>query len=177
MEFSYKLSKDIYLEAFRLYHWKLWRRLVVACFAMIALLDLVVLAIITRAGLSEGQQLFETLSVDPAVSCLFLLVVLVLVSASSIMLPQWRISRMYRRNPERDAIVTLTVTPEQFGVAMEGEGSSSFNWTLYKYWREGKNVIVLALHMGEHQFIPKTGLTPPQLDELRSILTKALPKK
>ena len=177
MEFSYKLNKEIYLEAFRLYHWKLWRRLVVACFVMIALLDLVVLAIITREGRSQGQQLFETLSLDPAISCLFLLVVLILVSASSIMLPQWRISRMYRKNPERDAIVTLTVTLEQFGVRLEGKGNSSFNWTLYKYWREGKNVIILALHMGQHQFIPKTDLTPTQLDELRSILSTALPKK
>jgi hypothetical protein len=56
-------------------------------------------------------------------------------------------------------------------------GVSRFNWSLYKFWREGKNVFIVELRSGQYQCLPKRGLSEAQREELRGILTAALPKK
>ena len=55
--------------------------------------------------------------------------------------------------------------------------SSQSGWNIYDYWREKKDLIVLILRSGTCFIISPAGLSDPQRDELRAILTTALPKK
>jgi hypothetical protein len=177
MEFSYRLTEKMYLEAFSLHFWRLWRKIAFSFIAVIALLEFFFLSLAIRDGLSSGEGLFSTLESDGVTPHLFLFSLVVILSGVVLLMPRWRIIRIYRKNPERDGIILVTVTSEHLDVAIEGTGNSCFKWSFYKYWREGKNVIVLTLYSGQYQLLPKSGLSEAQQDELRGILTAALPKK
>src|ERR1035437_2865713 len=169
MEFSYRISEKLYLEAFYLHFWRLWRKIAYSVIVLITLLELILLFVAIKDGLSAGEGIVSTLQSDGVNGNFFLFCLLVILLGFVFLLPRWRIVRIYRKNPEREGMVLVKITSEQLDVAIEGTGNSCFKWPFYKYWREGKNVIVLTLYSGQYQLLPKIGLSEAQRDELRGI--------
>jgi hypothetical protein len=177
MEFNYRINEKMYLEAFSLHFWTPRRKLAFGFFGVIALFEIIQLSIAIEEGNRAGQGFVQAIAGDRATFSLVVLASLVLVSGVALLLPRWRIVRIYKRNPARDGIASVSATLEQLEVKIEGTGSSCFKWSFYKYWMEGRNVIVLALHTGQYQLLPKAGLSDAQQSELRGILSAVLPKK
>jgi len=176
MDFSYQSSEKMYMEAFRLHYWRLMRKLVWIIAGAILIYAASILVMVLE-GLAVGVSASRTLASNPMTADLILPLSIVFVFIIVFVLPRNRVARLYRRNPARDRIVNVSVTAEHFETKIEGLGGSCFNWPFYKSWYEGKNLIVLVLQTGQYQPIPKTGLTPAQLAELRGILAMALPRK
>ena len=55
--------------------------------------------------------------------------------------------------------------------------SSKTGWNIYDSWREGKGLILLVFHSGAYFLISLAALSEVQQNELRGILSSALPKK
>ena len=176
MKFSYRVNERMYLEAFNLRFWKLRVKVIFGVLVVIALLEILILSLAILEGLSTGIGLLQTIQGDSQRSSLLLLILIFFVAGFVLLFPRWRVSRIYRRNPARDGIFTASATPEHLEVTLEATGASCFKWSFYKYWKEGKNVIILATHSGQCQVLPKAGLSDAQQNELRGILAAALPK-
>jgi len=73
--------------------------------------------------------------------------------------------------------ISMSITPESISVENTAGASSKTGWNVYDYWCEGKGIIILAFHSGAYFLISLASLPETQQDELRGILTVALPKK
>lgn len=177
MEFSYRFRKQVCRDASNFHFWRPWRKIIVACLLAFAFLEIIIVSRAIMNGYSDGESVFETLRAEPASSNLFVLVFFVLCCLLIFVRPRWNAARMYRNNPSRDEIVSVSVTLEHVDVRFGSSVTSCFAWPFYKYWREGKKFVLLKLKMGQFQFLPTAGLTDAERDELRGILTAALPKK
>jgi hypothetical protein len=85
--------------------------------------------------------------------------------------------RSYRKDPSMQGQFTVNITPDSIHMQNTGGTSSNSAWNLYSYWRERKGVIILMFHSGAYSIVSLAGLSEPQRDELRSILSAALPKR
>jgi hypothetical protein len=177
MEFTYKISKQLCLDASRFHFWRPWRKIAVACLLAYALLQIIIVSQAIRDGYLEGNSIFETLRAEPAFSNLFLLGFLILCCFIIFMSPRWSAARMYRNHPSTDGVVNVSITLEHVDVRLGNGVISCYTWPFYKYWREGKKFVSLRLKTGHFQFLPTTVLTDAQRDELHSILAASLPKK
>ena len=83
----------------------------------------------------------------------------------------------YRKDPSQRGENLVQVGPG--GVSEESSmgSSSSRTWSVCSYWRESKRVFVLMTQSGIFYIFPKAGLSEAQREELRGILTAALPRK
>jgi hypothetical protein len=88
-----------------------------------------------------------------------------------------RLQRVYRKDPSMQGQYTVSVTPESVATQNTAGTSSKTGWNIYNYWREGKDVILLVFHSGSYFLLSVRELPDAQRDELRGILTAALPKK
>lgn len=85
--------------------------------------------------------------------------------------------RMYERDPTMQGEFTVNVSPQSMTIRNTAGTSFTSGWNVYEYWREGKNVIVLALRSGAYTTLNIAGLSDVQRNELRGILSGALPKR
>lgn len=176
MEFSYSLTLQDAREAFWLHYWNLRTKIVVSVFSLLLLADIAFITLGVASDVSAGKGIFQSLSSDATSTFLILLVVLLFFFGYLVLLMPWIALRPLRKNPALLVVRRASMTSESFDVQAEG-GSSRLNWKLYKYWREGKNVIMLKVITGQYQTMPKRGLSEAQLMELRGILTAALTLK
>jgi YcxB-like protein len=176
MEFTYSLTLREAREAFGLYFWNLRRKIALGVLAFAVLTSIAGLFFVVVGDMSQGISLDRSLSSSAANTMLIVLAVLLFLLAYIFFLVPWIVLRPLRRNPALLSVRRATADAEAFAVEIEG-GSSRMNWTLYKFWREGKNVIIVKLISGQYQMVSKRALSQGQLEELRGILTAALPKK
>jgi hypothetical protein len=89
----------------------------------------------------------------------------------------YRVRSRYRKDPSQQGENVVRLGPE--GVSEESStGSTSYRaWAVCSHWRESKRVIVLMTQSGIFYMFPKACLSTEQQNELRGILTAALPKK
>jgi hypothetical protein len=85
--------------------------------------------------------------------------------------------RMYGRDPTMQGEFTVNVSAQSIAIRNTAGSSFTSGWNVYEYWREGKNLIVLALCSGAYTTLNISGLSDVQRNELRGILSGALPKR
>ena len=176
MQFSYSCTFAEAREAFWLFFWTPVRKITVGLLSLIMFGEITFAAILLREDLAAGLNLGQILRSDSAGMLGWLLGAPLFFVLYVFVFVPWRCLRPIRKNPSLLNTRQASVTSDQFEVQAEG-GSSSLKWAMYKYWREGKNVIILKVISGQYQMISKTGLSEAQLDQLRNILIAALPRK
>jgi hypothetical protein len=87
----------------------------------------------------------------------------------------WR--RSYRNDPLMQGEFAASIMPDFISIRNSVGTSSRSGWSIFEYWREKKDVILLVFRTGEFSILGPTGLSEAQRDELRAILTVALPKR
>ena len=176
MEFSYSLTLQDAREAFWLHYWHTRSKIVVGLFSILLLADVVFISLGVMSDVSAGVGVFQSLTSDAMSTFLILLAVLLFFFGYLYFLVPWVALRPIRKNPALLAVRQASITSEHFDVQAEG-GSSRLKWSMYKYWREGKNVIILKLIAGQYQAVPKRELSKAQYQTLRDTLAAALPQK
>ena len=176
MEFSYSISLRDAREAFWLNYWNLRTKVAAGIFGVALLADFILLGLGVVEGLRAGDGLLKSLNSDVNSTFLMLLAVLAFFFVWLFVVAPWMALRPLRKNPSLLVCRKASATAESFEVQAEA-GSSRLGWSLYKYWREGKRVIILKTVTGQYQAINKAQLSDVERDELRGILGKALPLK
>jgi hypothetical protein len=85
--------------------------------------------------------------------------------------------RRYRKNPTTQGQYSVNITPESISIENNAGSSSKVGWNLCDSWLEGKELLLLKYRSGAFFPMNLAGLSDAQRDELRGILTAALPKK
>jgi hypothetical protein len=85
--------------------------------------------------------------------------------------------RRFRKDPLMQGQFTVNITPESISIDNAIGTSSQSKWNAYRAWYEAEGVIVLVSRSWAGFLIGLAGLSEAQRDELRGILTAALPKK
>jgi hypothetical protein len=88
-----------------------------------------------------------------------------------------RLSRIYKKDPYMQGQFTVNILPDSITVQNTVGSFSQTVWGVYDFWREGKDIFVLKLHSGASFAMSLAALSEPQRDELRGILSTALPRK
>jgi tellurite resistance protein TehA-like permease len=88
-----------------------------------------------------------------------------------------RLRRMYKRDPVMQGQFSMKFTPASLSIQNTAGISIEMGWNIVEYWREGKGLILLVFYPGTGYPVSLANLTDPQREELRSILTAALPKR
>ncbi len=176
MEFSYSISIRDAREAFWLNYWNLRTKIAAGIFGVALLADLILLAMGVEERLRAGDELLKSLNSDVNGTFLMLLAVLTFFFVWLFVVAPWMALRPLRKNPSLLVCRKASATAESFEVQAEA-GSSRLGWSLYKYWREGKRVIILKTVTGQYQAINKVELSAGECDDLRAILADALPLK
>jgi uncharacterized membrane protein len=88
-----------------------------------------------------------------------------------------QLRQQYRKDPAMQGQSTLNITPESISIQITSGTTSKSGWKNYDYWRESKDLILMVCQSGIAVPISVASLSDVQRDELRSILTAALPKK
>jgi hypothetical protein len=83
----------------------------------------------------------------------------------------------YRSDPSCQCETTLTVTPEQVFFRCANGCLTQSGWNIYKQWVESGNIILLITLAGVRKIVNIAGLSEVERDELRGILSAALPLK
>lgn len=89
----------------------------------------------------------------------------------------YRERRRYRNDPSQHGENVVRLGPEGVSEESSTGSTSSRAWTVCSHWSESKRVIVLKTKSGIFYMFPKVCLSTEQQNELRGILTAALPKK
>lgn len=163
MEFTTRTSKRDYVAAFRL---RLRPPLMV--FNAVLIVLFVLLYVLFAFAFDYG--------VGSPWDYLFPFIMLTCLLGLRIYFP-YLMGRTYcaRTNQQGESVNELTSN----GVSKKSsEGSLLyFPWTVCKSWRESQRVIIVIAEFGVCLVYPKACLTTKQQDELRGILTDAIPKK
>jgi len=85
--------------------------------------------------------------------------------------------RRYKKDPAMQGQFTVTLTPESISIQNTAGISTRSGWDSYFGWYEAKGVMVLFSRPATRFLVSLAGLSDAQQNELRGILTAALPKK
>jgi hypothetical protein len=85
--------------------------------------------------------------------------------------------RLYRKDPTMQGQFTVNITPASISGHNTAGTSWQSQWSIYDYWREGKDLIVLVFLSSAYFVVSLKDLSDPQREELRAILAAALPSK
>jgi hypothetical protein len=181
MEFTYKISEEDYVNAYILQA----RNRSSALVKDISFWVLIAVCLLLLFGVTERliQSPADAEDSAPIVMSSVVLNILPAVIAAALFIffrfffPKMRIRRMYRNDPALQSEITLNVTADSIACHTSAGSTSQSAWSIYKCWREGKDVLTIAYHSGVYFVVSLAGLSEPQRAELRSILTAALPKK
>jgi hypothetical protein len=177
MEFDYVATDEEVREAYWLYFWNIPRKLFLSALALVFISDFYLLLDGVRAAQSGGEDIAHALRSDNLEGSAWLLVLIVVVCFLFLVVSPWLAVRRYRKFPGSAEVHHATVTSEELEIRVRTAGLSRFRWEQYKFWREGKRVIIVAVRSGPYQTLPTSGLSEDQCIEFRNILTAALPKK
>jgi hypothetical protein len=186
MEFSYRISEEEYLRVFRP-KLKMQGLIVMILFWVIfaAILMLVITAIQHFAQEAQIAQLqavhrvwsrynFSELFLDIG----FLLLMVGLWVSHSVVIPKFR-RFGYRKDPAMQGEFTVNLKPDLITIQNSVGTFYRSGWNVFFGWHETRGMIVLMSSLATpiSVLISMAGLTNTQQDELRGILTAALPKK
>jgi len=85
--------------------------------------------------------------------------------------------RLYREDPAMQGQFAVNITPDSITTQNTAGTFSKSGWDVYESWTEGKDLIVLAMRSQAHLILNLAGLSDYQRNELRAILSTALPQK
>ena len=88
-----------------------------------------------------------------------------------------RLRYLYRKDPRMQAFFVVELTGDSISTYNAAGTSSRSAWNVYDGWCECGGIIVLIFHSGAYSIMSLAGLSPFQQDEVRGILTAALPRK
>ena len=88
-----------------------------------------------------------------------------------------RLHYMYRKDPRMLGQFNVNITRDSITTETSVGTFSKSAWNVYDYWSEEKGVIVLMFHSGAYSIVSLAGLSEARRDELRAILSAALPKR
>lgn len=197
MQFSYNVSEEQYRRAvkLRLRRSSGPRLFKIAMFWVFVLVCLLMLwTVVTRnAGTpansnstqssDQGSDTTETSSPPASAGHAFLINVAPFLLIGGIWvfmlvrLVPAKLGKLYRKDPSMQGTYTLDVTPACLTIHNSAGLTSNMSWNLYESWLESKDLITLQMKSTALFLISLAGLSEPQRDELRSILTSVLPKK
>lgn len=83
----------------------------------------------------------------------------------------------YRKNKNIQAEFNNSVTESGFSYKSSSGSSGEAPWSSFSYWRESRTILLLVFPSNIFLICPKSCLSPTQLEEFKTILTKVLPKK
>jgi hypothetical protein len=89
----------------------------------------------------------------------------------------WSVRRAYRKDPVSQGVFTIDVNPSGMDIQNTAGISSQVQWNVFEWWREKRNVIAVTYKSGAFFIISLAQASEPQREELRGILSGALPKK
>jgi hypothetical protein len=192
MEFSYKVSKAEFLRARKLRNkgnpvfviFKVIRGLILGWIAVLICLILFWVLVQRTAsapplaqhpinGQAGAGHLFMGLALTVGPFALILGAVVFLLVGLEPMLGR----RSYRKDPSMQGQFTVSISPDSIHLENTAGASANSAWNLYSFWREKKDIIVLISHSGAYSILSLAGLSNPQRDELRDILTGALARR
>jgi len=194
MEFSYTVSEKDYLRAWRLRNKNLTAKTIIF-WAFILLCLMLLWSVVSSQSTSRPAQNSQTSAArqagtppastsaptgdtDPLLSPYRQWGLIAVVTIAVVLLTGGTtIPRLYRKDPLMRGQFTLNLTSASVSFENTAGLSSRVAWGLYEYWKEGKDVLILGLKSGSYFIVSLANLSPAQRDELRSILTAALPKK
>lgn len=178
MGFSFRISEDEYVRSAKSHvegHTSSKVGLCIYLFLAVLCLHLILM-------LTYGQIQYsaERMSIGFALALYIPLIGLIVIPAF------WRIylvprpySRIYRLDPVLQSEMRVTVTSRGFTRDCDFGEPLRTNWSQYRYWREFHNVILLVEAANDWALtaVSIAELLDWQRDELRDILTAALPQK
>ena len=85
--------------------------------------------------------------------------------------------RQYRKDTNSHGIVTVSLDGDAFAFQSSVGTSFRAGWNAFKDWREKDGLVVLQYPAGTFQFLNVARLSEEELQELRDILSSALPRK
>jgi hypothetical protein len=190
MEFSFKVSEAEFLMAARLERKKASRSsLKTAAFWVLVMLGMMFLciavqpsrhqpsvtaqpAILQSSGLTVvNHDVTMSQRVGP-----FLVLGGVWVLIIAVLMPI-RLRFLYRKDPRMQGEFTIRLSVDSISTENTAGTLSLSAWSIYEYWCEDKGVIVLMFRSGAYSILSLAGLSGAEQNELRSILSAALPKK
>jgi hypothetical protein len=193
MEFSYKITEAEYVQACKLGRKvssrSLFRLVMFWVFVLVCLMMLwgVVRRNSQQPDVSDQPAVTEQSSTEPENNGHGMRAFLVNIGPFVLVAGIWvvvlfgvtpmRLRRIYRKDPFMQGQFTVSILPESISIQNTAGSSSHTEWNVYERWREGKDVIVLKLQSGAYSAMSVAGLSNAQRDELRGILSAALPKK
>lgn len=193
MEFSYRVSEADYRSAWKLrqkaFRRPTFRLVMFWVFVLVCLLMLWTVvqksanlpdrpqnAVVTQEEPSQPKSQgssAESLLANVGFFILFLGVWVYLVAL--------RVPRQLRRAYQKDPVMQgqFTVSIEPASITLRNTAGTLFQagWNVYESWGQRQEVVVLFLRNGTASILNLAGLTDYQRNELRSILTAALPQK
>ena len=189
MEFSYRISEAEDLRAVRLKFKEAFRlghigKIVMIWVVILAGLMLAIGAaqILKHQPPTAEQESAETAPAEPLTNRLIenVVPVIVILGVMAFVLSgrvPMGLRDRYRKDPTMQGQFTVNIAPDS--ISIENTAGTSFRagWNIYDRWREETGLILLVLHSGAYFMISKAGLSESQRDELRDILTAAIPKK
>jgi hypothetical protein len=189
MQFSYQVSEADYRRAFKLRtSGRNFKILMFWAFILVCLLMLWAVVSKTNARNSEDSAPPVTQSdqdsqapapgkTSMSRSLLMNLGPVVLVVGVLVFLRPMILRRAYRKDPAMQGTYTIDLTPGAISIQNTSGFSTEAGWNLYDFWKQGKGVIILVGKSGTFFILSIARLSEPQREELRGILSAALPKK
>ncbi len=187
MEFSYRISEADYLEAFNpKFKGRMKSVVKTILFWIIVLVCLMVL--ITwlqhspqRASVVQPPAIHRVgpnhIAWDYIEGFGPLLLAVVTLVLLPVLTPKLQ-RRRYRKDPAMQGQFTVSITRESISVQNSAGTFHRSGWEPYRVWYETKGVMVLFSRPAAHSMVVNlAGLSESQQNELRSILTAALPRK
>lgn len=193
MEFSYKLTEAEFLRGARLERKASSRSsLKTALFWMSIMAGLMILFASIRsrnpqAPVTSSAAIFRSAQPNPATPGDKTAATLQQVGPFLVIAGLWillvkglvplRLRYLYRKDPRMQAHFVVELTQDSISTYNAAGTSSRSAWNVYDGWSEGEGIVVLMFHSGAYSIMSLAGLSPLQQDEVRGILTAALPRK
>lgn len=89
----------------------------------------------------------------------------------------WSVRRAYRKDPVSQGIFAIDLNPGGISIQNTAGIASQVQWNVFDWWREKRNVIAVTYKSGAFFIISLAQASESQRQELREILSSALPKK
>jgi hypothetical protein len=83
----------------------------------------------------------------------------------------------YRKDTNVHGVFTVVLDTDSFALETSIGSSARSKWSAFKEWHETGDLVLLRYPSSQSQLLVLRGLSEPQREELRGILTAALPKK
>ncbi len=191
MEFSYTISESDYVRASKLtqrFRKSSVRKTVIFWAFIVICLTLLFAVVKKQTSQTDAQATEETQAAEPAAQPTPVLtamlvqvaplagVLVVLGGLCFVWIPYLR-RKMYRKDRNVQGAITVALDTESFQITTSLGTQARSPWSAFDEWFQKDGLILLRYPNQTSQLLNISGLSEPQREELRGILTAALPKK